>query len=32
MRTIEERKLDPSRFLLLDIGGIRPVLSVQKGT
>ena len=32
MRTIEDRKLDPSRFLLLGIGEIRPVLSVQKGT
>jgi N-acyl-phosphatidylethanolamine-hydrolysing phospholipase D len=32
MRTIEERKLDPSRFILLDIGEIRPIQPVQKGT
>ena len=25
LRTIQERNLDPSRFLLLDIGEIRPI-------
>jgi N-acyl-phosphatidylethanolamine-hydrolysing phospholipase D len=29
-RTIEERKLDPSRFLLLDLGEIRPIRSLAK--
>jgi hypothetical protein len=32
MRTIEERKLAPSRFLLLDIGELRLLRPVQKGT
>jgi hypothetical protein len=31
MKTIEERRLDPSRFLLLDIGEIRPIRPVGKG-
>ena len=30
MRTIKERKLDPSRFPLLDIGEIRPIRPMAK--
>ena len=30
MRTTEERKLDPSRFILLDLGEIRPIRPMPK--